>query len=148
MLVLNQNKRNTSKECYDQIRFIQSCVKDNERYKYIKSLKASRFNMKYLAETKEGTLNEIRLINSFNLDKEHVKEVLKEAIVLTRINCSEMIQSCTSYFIQEKQLFVVMDHFEVEYNSICLFLLMKSNYKIICLKAANFKHPNRDGHKL
>jgi hypothetical protein len=53
----------------------------------------------------------LRKISS--IDKEHLKQVLKEAIILTRIKCGNLIQNYSSYFIENKKLFLVMDYFEV-----------------------------------
>ena len=54
----------------------------------------------------------IRSINA-QLDKDHLKETLKETIVLTRIKCDNMIQGVSKYFIENKQLFVIMDYYPV-----------------------------------
>jgi len=111
MLVLDQTKRNTAKECYDHIKFIQNCIK--EQFKFVKTFQTSRFNTKFLIQTSEGKLNQVRLIDSVNVSKDHIKEVLAEAISLTRVNGGEMIQNIQRYFIQDKHLYIVMNHFEV-----------------------------------
>jgi hypothetical protein len=111
MLVLDQTKRNTAKECYDHIKFIQNCIK--EQFKFVETFQTSRFNTKFLIQTSEGKLNQVRLIDSVNVSKDHIKEVLAEAISLTRVNGGEMIQNIQRYFIQDKHLYIVMNHFEV-----------------------------------
>jgi len=54
----------------------------------------------------------IRSINA-QLDKEHLTEILKETIVLTRIKCENLFQGVLKYFIENKQLFLVMDYYPV-----------------------------------
>ena len=43
-----------------------------------------------------------------------LENVLKEVIVLNRIKCSNLIHDITSYFIENKTLFVLMNYFEYE----------------------------------
>ena len=112
MLVLDQKKRSTAKECYDYIIFIKNCLKE-ERFEFIKTLQTSRFNTKFLIRTKEGELNQVRLVDSLNVSQDHIKDIFKEVISLTRINCDFMIQNFQRYFIQDKHLFLVMNHLQV-----------------------------------
>ena len=60
----------------------------------------------------------IRSINA-QLDNQHLTEILKETIVLTRIKCENLFQGVIKYFIENKQLFLVLD-----YYTVCIIKLM------------------------
>ena len=111
MLVFDQKLRNTAQQCLQQIKLLENCLKP-EQFKFSRILKRGVFDIKYLSES-NGKKNQIRLINSLNVKKEHVKGILREAIVFTRIKCDENIQSCTRYLIENKHLYIVMNHIDV-----------------------------------
>jgi hypothetical protein len=50
----------------------------------------------------------IRKINK--IGEENLKRVLKETIILSRIKTADLIQGITKYFIEEKQLFLMMPY--------------------------------------
>ena len=120
MLVFDSRNRSNARDCYDKIKRLRKeqellkLIDEQEEYKHEKLLRKGHFDLKFLGESKRK-LYQIRLINSVNVEKEHIKEVLKEAIVFSRINCDEMIQNCIRYFIASKHLFIVMNHIDVNY---------------------------------
>ena len=122
MLVFDQKTRNKAKQCLQQIKLLENCVKLPEPFKFCQILKAGHFDVKFLSES-NGKQNEIRLINSLKVKKEHVKDILREAIVFTRIKCDEIIQSCTRYLIENKHLFIVMNHIDVNINEVMSFFV-------------------------
>lgn len=54
-----------------------------------------------------------RILNT--IDKADLKQVLKETITLSRIKCDGLIQNVSSYFIENKNLFIEMDYYPVSF---------------------------------
>ena len=83
-----------------------------QKYEIIDLFREGSFDTSYLASDQNKKKLIIRSINT-TLDKDHLKETLKEAIILTRIKCDNLIQGVLKYFIESKQLFLLMDFYQV-----------------------------------
>ena len=129
MLVFGQKLRNTAKQCLLQLKLLENCLKLPEPYKFSRNLKTGHFDVKYLSES-NGKQIQIRLINSSIVEKEHIKDVLKETIVFTRIKCDEIIQCYTHYFFENKHLFIVTSHIDV---NIAVFVCIKFSFLVFIL---------------
>ena len=51
---------------------------------------------------------------SNSIEKEDLKQVLKETIVLNRIKCDDLIHGISRYFIENKTLFILMENLELQ----------------------------------
>jgi len=118
MLVFIPDNRSDASKCYTEIELIKKeqdlykIINEQEQYKFEKILKKASFDLTFVGKSNEKQ-HRIRLINSVRVEKDHIKDVLKEAIVFTRINCDQMIQNYIRYFITNKHLFLVMSHIDV-----------------------------------
>jgi len=81
----------------------------------VKDLTDSKsFEKRYLVnDTQNENKTKILIkLSSSNINKEDLTQILKETIILSRIKSGSLIQNVLSYFIEKKQLFVVMNNFQ------------------------------------
>ena len=73
----------------------------------------------------------LKQINRDILTDEQLKSTLKEAIMFTRIKNEDLLHNYLRYFIEDKQLFMVMNCIQV--NEICCVKTCKIGHNITCL---------------
>jgi hypothetical protein len=108
MLIKDSVERSCAKTCYQEIISLQP-----KNYNLINLISENTFKRRFVATLKNDQKKVLVDLISSLVDKDHLKQVLKESIILTRIKCVNLIQNFNSYFIENKQLYVVTNHYEV-----------------------------------
>jgi hypothetical protein len=108
MLVKDPVERSCAKTCYQEIISLQP-----KNYNLINLISENTFKRRFVATLKNDKKKVLVDLISSQVDKDHLKQVLKESIILTRVKCGYLIQNFNSYFIENKFLYVVTNHYEV-----------------------------------
>ena len=80
----------------------------NETEPNEKKTNETKSNEKKSNEKKKYILRRIKK----NVDKQDLKEVLKDFIVLSRIRCDNLVQDVVRYFIENKQLYCLISYYD------------------------------------
>ena len=92
-----------------------------EDYSYVqnyklKFLKTNNFGTRYIAiDMRNNSKRLIRKINN-SIGKKQLESTQKEAIIYKRIRCDNFIHGVLDYFIEKKELYLVMDYYDEEYT--------------------------------
>ena len=102
-------ERSCAKTCYQEIISLQP-----KNYNLINLISENTFKRRFAATLKNDQKKVLVDLISSLVDKDHLMQVLKESIILTRIKCgNNLIQNFNSYFIENKQLYLATNHYEV-----------------------------------
>ena len=80
-----------------------------QNYQILRRMKSTSFERKYIA--KDIRNNKKRIIRKIKKSAQ-LEKTLGEAIVYKRLKCENLIQGVLDFFIENKELYIVMDYFD------------------------------------
>ncbi len=80
-----------------------------QNYQILRRMKSTSFERKYIA--KDIRNNKKRIIRKIKKSTQ-LEKTLGEAIVYKRLKCENLIQGVLDFFIENKELYIVMDYFD------------------------------------
>lgn len=80
-----------------------------QNYQILKKIKSTSFETKYIAN--DIRINKKRTIRHINKST-NLEQTLREAIVYKRLTFDNLIQGVLDFFIENKELYIVMDYFD------------------------------------